>query len=64
MPINEKDLFSNLTFRLLDSVGKQVVDLDSKSGKLKFKPILNSNNQINVSFMIGINGINLNNLNY
>ena len=64
VPINEKDLFSNLTFRLLDSVGKQVVDLDSKSGKLKFKPILNSNNQINVSFMIGINGINLNNLNY
>jgi hypothetical protein len=46
----------SMILSLLDSIGKQVVDLDSKSGKLTFKPILNSNNQINVSFMIGING--------
>jgi len=48
-------MVSNLTFRLLDSIGKQVVDLDSKTDKITFKPILNSNNQINVSFLIRIN---------
>jgi hypothetical protein len=57
VPVYDPDISSNLTFRLLDSIGKQVVDLDSKTGKITFKPILNSNNQINVSFMIGINGM-------
>lgn len=54
IPVYDSDPTNNLTFNLLDSIGKQVVDLDPLSGKMVFKPILNSNNLINVSFLVGI----------
>lgn len=56
IPVYGASPADNLTFSLLDSVGKQVVDLDPRTGKITFKPILNSNNLINVSFLVGVNG--------
>ncbi len=56
IPVYGANPAENLTFSLLDSVGKQVVDLEPKTGKITFKPILNSNNLINVSFLVGVNG--------
>ena len=44
MPVYGADAGDNLTFSLLDSVGRQVVDLDAVSGEIRFKAILNSNN--------------------
>ena len=56
VPVYAADESTNLTFSLADAVGKQMVDLDAMTGKITFKPILNSNNLINVSFLIGIDG--------
>jgi hypothetical protein len=57
--IGDLDPASRLNFTLLDSVGRQMINLDSNSGRITFKPILNSNNQINVSFLIGVSdGLN------
>lgn len=56
IPVYGVDAATNLTFSLLDSVGKQVVDLDPETGQITFKPILNSNNLINVSFLVGVDG--------
>ena len=56
IPVYGVDEADNVTFSLLDSVGKQVVDIDARSGEITFKPILNSNNLINVSFLVGVDG--------
>ena len=54
IPVYGANTANNVTFSLIDSIGKQVVDLDKYTGEIKFKPILNSNNLINVSFLVGI----------
>jgi len=56
IPVYGVDESTNLTFSLLDSVGRQIVDLDPLSGRITFKPILNSNNLIDVSFLVGVEG--------
>lgn len=54
VPIQNTDPTNNLTFKLVDSVGKQLVNLNSKTGQITLKSILNSNNQINASFQISV----------
>jgi len=56
IPVYNVDESVNLTFSLMDSVGRQIVDLDAQSGRITFKPILNSNNLIDVSFLVGVDG--------
>ena len=55
VPVQNADVTSNLTYKLVDSVGKQLVHLNPKTGQITLKSILNSNNQINVSFQISVN---------
>ncbi len=54
VPLQNSDATNNLTFKLVDSVGKQLVHLNSKTGQITLKSILNSNNQINASFQISV----------
>jgi hypothetical protein len=54
VPLQNSDVTNNLTFKLVDSVGKQLVHLNSKTGQITLKSILNSNNQINASFQISV----------
>ena len=54
VPVQNLDPTSNLTFSILDPIGRQVVSLDSRTGHLTLKSLLNSNNQINITFGIGV----------
>jgi hypothetical protein len=56
IPAYDLDVSDNLTFTLLDSIGKQFVNLDSITGEILLKPILNSNNQINAAFAVSVTG--------
>lgn len=52
VPVDEPGM--ELKYSLVDSVGKQLVNLNERSGEITLKPILNSNKQINASFEIEI----------
>ncbi len=52
----EPEVLKYFRFNLTDSIGKQLVNLNWKTGEIILRPILNSNNQINASFAISING--------
>ncbi len=54
VPVQNLDPTSNLTFSFLDPIGRQVVSLDSRTGHLTLKSLLNSNNQINITFGISV----------
>jgi hypothetical protein len=54
VPIQDDSLGLELKYSLVDSVGKQLVNLNERTGEIALKPLLNSNNQINASFEIEI----------
>lgn len=53
----DEDSSDNTKYTLVDSVGKQLVSLNERTGEISLKPLLNSNNYINASFDIEISGI-------
>ena len=54
IPAHDLDSNDNLTFSLVDSIGKQFITLNSMTGEIVLKPILNSNNQINARFLVQV----------
>ena len=59
IPAYDLDASDNLTYSLLDPIGKQFVNLNPNSGEIMLKPILNSNNQINAVFAVSVTGMYL-----
>ncbi len=53
---NQMMLGNFISFSVTDAMGKQLVNLNTKNGEINLRPILNSNNLINTSFSIQING--------
>ena len=54
IPAHDLDASDSLTYRLLDSIGKQFVNLNPNTGEFMLKPILNSNNKINAAFGVSV----------
>lgn len=56
IPAYDPDSNDTLTYELVDLIGDKIVELDTKNGYLIFKPILNANNLINLTFDVLVSG--------